>query len=77
MRLNGDYDKKDRYSSYLLRIWQVSEDAQSTSPKENFWRVSLESTQTRKQRTFKSLEEAFCYLLDQIKPKDKSSGEKQ
>jgi len=77
MKWNGDYGEKVRYFSYLLRIWQISEDARTTSPKESLWRVSLECTQTRKHRMFKSLEEAFYFLLDQIKPNDKSSGVKQ
>jgi len=51
--------KKDQlhaYLSYLLRLW-LSNDGEK-----NAWRISLESTQTRKRKGFASIEELVVYL---------------
>lgn len=66
---------KDAYYSYLLRIWRLENVSGSFLPKQHLWRVSLECTRTRSYVMFNSLEDAFCFLLDQIKPKDKTPGE--
>jgi hypothetical protein len=75
MDINKDLDIKDVYISYLLRIWRLENDEESTSSEQNFWRVSLESTQTRKQVHFASLEEMLIFLKGQFVQIDDTSDE--
>jgi hypothetical protein len=72
MDMNRDLDSKDAYFSYLLRIWWLNRSEGLSSSKENIWRVSLECTRSRKKVTFTSLEDLFCFLQDQMKPKDQT-----
>lgn len=44
------------YRSYLIRLWQVREDAGLT------WRATLEDVKTGEQRGFASLEDLFDYI---------------
>ena len=59
--------KKQRYLSYLLRLWQTSDG------KKQIWHASLQSPNTQERRGFASLEELMDYLkaqtgsVDQIK----------
>ncbi|MDF1520850.1 MAG: hypothetical protein RQ728_10195 [Brevefilum sp.] len=73
MDMKRDLKKKDAYFSYLLRIWQLSENEESPS-NQILWRVSLESTQTRTRVMFTSLEDLIYFLQDQLKPKDQTSS---
>ena len=58
-------EDRQRYFSYLLRIWRVGNRDQST------WRASLEDTHTGERVGFASLQ-ALCQFLDQ---KTASQGE--
>ena len=66
MDLNGDFDSKDVYFSYLLRIWGADASEGLSSPKEILWRFSLESTRTRERIVFKSLKELYDFLQTQF-----------
>jgi hypothetical protein len=52
--------KKQRYLSYLLRLWQTNDG------KKQIWRASLQSPNTQEQRGFASLEELMDYLETQM-----------
>ena len=75
MDMNRDLNTKDTYFSYLLRIWRLEKDEGCESSKENLWRVSIESTQTRKQVHFASLEEMLMFLRGQFVQIDETSDE--
>jgi hypothetical protein len=75
MDMKRDLNTKDAYFSYLLRIWCLEKSEGSSSPRENIWRVSLESTRTRTRVTFTSLEDLFSFLQDQFQPEDKTADE--
>jgi hypothetical protein len=75
MDMKRDLNTKDAYFSYLLRIWCLEKSEGSSSPRENIWRVSLESTRTRTRVTFTSLEDLFYFLQDQFQPEDKTADE--
>jgi hypothetical protein len=75
MDMKRDLNTKDAYFSYLLRIWRLEKSEGSSSPRENIWRVSLESTRTRTRVTFTSLEDLFYFLQDQFQPEDKTADE--
>jgi hypothetical protein len=75
MDMNRDLDTKDAYFSYLLRIWRLDKSEGLSSPRENLWRVSLESTRTRTRVTFTSLEDLFYFLQDQSTPKHQTTDE--
>jgi hypothetical protein len=51
--------QKQRYLSYLLRLWQTSDG------KKHIWRASLQSPNTQERRGFASLEELMDYLETQ------------
>lgn len=51
-------NKQQRYLSYLLRLWQTSDDG------EQIWRASLESPGTGERRGFASIEDLICFLRD-------------
>ena len=72
MDMNRELDTKDAYFSYLLRIWRLENVSESLSSKESVWRVSVECTRSRTRVTFTSLEDLFCFLQDQMKPKDQT-----
>jgi hypothetical protein len=74
MDMTRDLNTKDAYYSYLLRIWRLSENEESPS-NQNLWRVSLESTQTRKQVHFASLEEMLFFLQGQFVQSDETVDE--
>lgn len=75
--MKRDLNTKDAYFSYLLRIWCLEKCEGLSSPRENIWRVSLESTRTRTHVTFTSLEDLFYFLQDQFKPKDQNADESE
>ena len=76
MDMHKDLNAKDAYFSYMLRIWRLKESEDRSSEKNELWRVSLESTQTRKQFMFASLEEMVLFLHDQFTQGDQTSSEK-
>jgi hypothetical protein len=51
--------ERQRYMSYLLRLWQVG------SRSEAVWRASLQSPHTGERRGFPSLEALFAFLRQQ------------
>ena len=53
-------EKKPRYLSYLLRLWETGDD------REQIWRASLESPGSGKRRGFADLQELFDFLYEQI-----------
>ena len=65
MDMNKKLNARDAYFSYMLRIWRLGNTHGSTPSALNTWRVSLESTQTRKKVHFASLEEMLLFLKDQ------------
>jgi hypothetical protein len=75
MDMKRDLNTKDVYFSYLLRIWQLRNSEKISSSKNDIWRVSLESIQTRKQVHFASLEEMLIFLQGQFVQSDKTSDE--
>jgi hypothetical protein len=50
--------KPQRYLSYLLRLWQTSDDG------EQIWRASLESPGTGERQGFASIEDLIDFLRD-------------
>jgi hypothetical protein len=56
---NAHREEEPEYLSYLLRLWCVQRD------KGRVWRASLQSTQTRQQVGFSSLEALFEHLWAQ------------
>jgi hypothetical protein len=52
-------EKRSRYLSYLLRLWQTGDAEEQT------WRASLESPGDRERRGFASLEALFEFLTTQ------------
>ena len=50
---------RQRYISYLLRLWQTGEGGEPT------WRASLESPGTKRRQGFASLETLFDFLKSQ------------
>ena len=77
MDMNRDLDISDAYDSYLLRIWRLRNIDKLSSSEEDTWRVSLESTQTRKQFLFASLEEMLIFLKGEFVQIDETSDEGQ
>jgi hypothetical protein len=51
--------KRQRYLSYLLRMWQTSDG------KETVWRASLQSPSSEERHGFASLEELTDFIKDQ------------
>lgn len=49
-----------RYLAYLLRLWEVDDEAGPT------WRASLESPHTGERRGFLDLEELLAFLEEKI-----------
>ena len=57
--------KRQRYLSYLLRMWQISDG------KETVWRASLQSPNSEERHGFANLEELSDFLKGQAEqPKD-------
>jgi hypothetical protein len=52
-------DERERYVSYLLRLWKT------TSGDKVVWRASLENSQTGERQGFASLDALFDYLRQQ------------
>ena len=75
MDMNRDLDTKDAYDSYLLRVWRLRNIDKLSSSQRDIWRVSLESTQTRRQIHFASLEEMLLFLKGQEVQIDETSDE--
>ena len=72
MDIHKELNAKDAYFSYMLRIWRLRKSETRSTLKENIWRVSLESTQTREQFMFASLEEMILFLHDQFTQGDET-----
>ena len=77
MDMKKDLDTKDVYFSYMLRISRIRNIDKLSSSQKDTWRVSLESTQTRKQVHFASLEEMLIFLQDQFVQIDETSYERK
>ena len=75
MDMHKDLKAKDAYFSYMLRIWRLRKSETRSTLKENIWRVSLESTQTREQFMFASLEEMILFLQEHFTQVDEASDE--
>lgn len=75
MDMNRELDTQDAYDSYLLRIWRFRNIENLSSSQKDTYRVSLESTQTRKQILFASLEEMLTFLKGEFVQIDKTSDE--
>lgn len=56
--------ERQRYLSYLLRLWQTSDG------EKQIWRASLESPGAGERQGFASLEDLFKFLQAQIEPQD-------
>ena len=52
-------DERERYMSYLLRLWQT------TSGNKVVWRASLENSQTGERQGFANLDALLNYLRQQ------------
>ena len=60
-------NKQQHYLSYLLRLWQTSDDGKLT------WRASLESPGTGQRLGFADLDELFKFLETQTRaPNDQA-----
>jgi hypothetical protein len=55
-------NRQQHYRSYLLRMWQCSDDETSA------WRASLEAPGTGERRGFARLEDLFLWLQNQAGP---------
>lgn len=58
---------KQRYLSYLLRLWQTSDG------KEQIWRASLESPGAGERRGFASLKDLVDFLQAQTESRDEET----
>jgi hypothetical protein len=61
--------EKRGYKSYLLRLWETSENGQRV------WRASLEPPGSRQRQGFASLEALFAFLEEQIDAPAQHDGE--
>jgi len=61
--------RRQRYISYLLRLWQVRHDG------EPVWRASLESPRTGKQHGFAGLDKLFDFLREQTEVASEINGD--
>jgi hypothetical protein len=61
-------DERERYVSYLLRLWQT------TSGDQVVWRASLENSQTGERQGFTSLDALLNYLRQQTDTETEPSG---
>ena len=52
--------RQKRYQSYLLRLWQTSDEG------EDVWRASLEAPGTGERHGFASLDDLFNFLQGQV-----------
>jgi hypothetical protein len=55
-------NERQRYLSYLLRMWQTSDET------EQIWRASLEVPGTGERQGFASLDELFDFLRTRTEP---------
>jgi hypothetical protein len=62
-------NKQQRYLSYLLRLWQTSDDG------EQIWRASLESPGTEERLGFASIEDLIDFLRDRTRPEGEGGDE--
>ena len=62
-------EEKQRYHSFLLRLWQVKENEHTT------WRASLESSHTGERWGFAGLDAVCAFLRRRISEAPGSSGE--
>ena len=75
MDMNRELNTKDVYFSYMLRIRRLRNGEILSSSMKDIWRVSLESTQTRKCVNFASLDEMLVFLKEQFAQMDEPSDE--
>ena len=61
-------DERERYVSYLLRLWQT------TSGDQVVWRASLENSQTGERQGFASLDALLNYLRQTTDTETEPSG---
>jgi hypothetical protein len=54
---NGD---RDRYRSFLLRLWMVDEDG------EHAWRITIDEPVTSMHRGFTNISDLIAYLIEVI-----------
>jgi hypothetical protein len=57
--------KRLDYLSYLLRLWRVNGDRETSCEGKATWRASLESAHTSEKRIFASLDDLFDFLQKQ------------
>ncbi|MFN2108818.1 MAG: hypothetical protein ACK2UI_04095 [Anaerolineae bacterium] len=62
-------EEKQRYHSFLLRLWQVKENEHTA------WRASLESSHTGERWGFAGLDAAYAFLRRRISEAPGSGGE--
>jgi hypothetical protein len=60
---------RQRYLSYLLRLWQTSDDG------EQVWRASLETPGTGERHGFGSIADLFDFLQDQTESEGEESDD--
>lgn len=60
--------ERQRYLAYMLRLWQVDEDAR-------VWRASLENAHTGARQGFASLNALFVFLEDETGQNLSEAGE--
>lgn len=60
--------KRTGYLSYLLRMWQTSDEEKRT------WCASLEQPGTGRRRGFASLDELFDFLREQVADRPRHTG---
>lgn len=67
MDYHDEKDQPNDYLSYLLRLW-LANDGENLA-----WRISLESTGTRKRKGFSSIKELVVYLEKKMDQKPSSN----
>jgi hypothetical protein len=60
---------RQRYLSYLLRLWQTSDDG------EQIWRASLETPGTGERQGFASIEDLIRFLRDRTEAQSEGSDD--
>ena len=70
-------DGQQVYLSYLLRMWRMACDEETTDLRSEWlnWRASLESVRTGERMGFGSLEDLFGFLRKQMGVEDGCAGE--
>jgi hypothetical protein len=58
--------ERPAYLSYLLRLWRVDDDDESSGRGTVVWRASLQSAHTGERQTFASLDDVVDHLREQM-----------